>query len=370
MNRSIRICIITTNKGAYSETFIRNHIEQLPFEKSVLYGGLSAIRNWDTERPLLNPYLEKLVDKVAPHLATLLTTKRLVNFLKQRKIQLVLAEFGPVGERVLDACLRAKVPLVVHFHGDDAHAERYATQYNGYERLANHAAAAVGVSYPMIDRLASLGFPAKKLHYIPYGIDTAYFSVGNPQTAKPHFIAVGRFVDKKAPHLTILAFSKVLQQVPNATLTMIGTGPLLVACKTLAKALHISDQIYFKGVCTPEEVQYCLQHARAFLMHSVTPDTGGKEGTPLSILEASATGLPIISTLHAGIPEAVIHRKTGFLVNEFDIEEMADYMIQLAKDPMLAQRMGEAGRAHITAHYDLSKQIEKLGSLIESVLKK
>lgn len=368
MNRSTRICIITTNKGAYSETFIRNHIEQLPFEKSVLYGGLSAIRNWDTERPLLNPHLEKLVDKVAPHLAALLTTKRLVSFLKQRKIQLVLAEFGPVGERVLDACLRAKVPLVVHFHGDDAHAERYATQYNGYKRLANHAVAVVGVSHPMIDRLVSLGFPAEKLHYIPYGIDTAYFSVGNPQISNPHFVAVGRFVDKKAPYLLLLAFSQALKEVPDATLTLIGTGPLWISCKALAKSLQISSQVNFRGVCTPDEVRQYMQQSRAFLMHSITPETGEKEGTPLSILEASASGLPVVSTMHAGIPEAVVHGKTGFLVEEGDIRGMAAYIVSLTQDPAMAKHMGEAGRKHVENQYDLPQQISKLAQVIENTV--
>ena len=365
MDRSIRICIITTNKGAYSETFIRNHIEQLPFEKSILYGGLSVFSDWDTERPLLNPYLERLIDKVAPHSAALLTTKRLASFLKKRKIQLVLAEFGPVGERVLDACLRTKIPLVVHFHGDDAHAERYATQYNEYEQLANHATAAIGVSHPMIDRLASLGFPAEKLHYIPYGIDTAYFSVGNPQIANPHFVAVGRFVDKKAPYLLLLAFSQALKEVPDATLTFIGTGPLWISCKALAKSLQISSQVNFRGVCTPDEVRQCMQQSRAFLMHSITPETGEKEGTPLSILEASASGLPVISTMHAGIPEAVVHGKTGFLVEEGDTKGMAAHIVALAQDPARAKQMGEAGRKHIENQYNLAQQIDKLAQIVE-----
>ena len=367
MNRSIRICIITTNKAAYSETFIRNHIERLPFEKSALYGGLSVPSNWETERPLLNPHLRKLMDRITPCSAALLTTQRLVSFLKKRRVQLVLAEFGPVGERVLDACLRAKVPLLVHFHGDDAHAERYAVQYNDYERLAIHAAAAVGVSYPMIDRLASLGFPAEKLHYVPYGIDTSFFSVGDPQAAKPDFIAIGRFVDKKAPHLLILAFSQVLKKLPGATLTLIGAGPLLLSCKILAKSLRISERIKFKGICTQGEVHYCMQQSRAFLMHSVTPETGEKEGTPLSILEASATGLPIVSTRHAGISEAVVHGETGFLVDEGDTEGMAEHIATLAQEPALAKQMGRKGRKHVEKHYAITEQIDKLAKVIDGV---
>lgn len=364
MSRPIRICIITTNKGAYSETFIRNHIRELPFEKSVLYGGQSAITNWDTDRPLVPSLVTKLLNKTAPRQAVWLSTYRLARFLKRKKIRLVLAEFGPVGEHVLDACRQAKVPLVVHFHGDDAHAEAFLTRYGRYQRLLTYAAAVVAVSQPMAAQLVSLGFPTAKVHRIPYGIDTAFFTPGNPETTKPHFVAVGRFVDKKAPHLTILAFSRALAQVPNATLTLIGTGPLLLSCKTLAKALQITEQVRFRGVCPPEEVRQTLHHARAFVMHSLTPETGNQEGTPLSILEASAMGLPVVSTRHAGIPEAVVDGKTGFLVDECDINGMADRMVALAQRPELAQQLGQAGRQHIQESYNLATQINKLADLI------
>ena len=365
VKRRLRIGIITTNKGTYSETFIKNHINELPFDKKVLYGGLSLLRDWNTEQPLLYPLVMKLANKLSPRRASRLQTYRLARWIKKNKIQVVLAEFGPVGEQVIDACRQVNVPLVVHFHGDDAHAKKFIVPYNGYQRLTRHATAVIGVSKPMVKQLISLGFPKEKVHLIPYGIDTAFFAQGSPRSSPPDFVAVGRFVDKKAPHLTILAFSSVLQEVPNATLTLIGTGPLLTACKVLVDALQITEQVTFRGVCSPEQVQLQLQRSRAFLMHSVTPDTGGKEGTPLSILEASATGLPVVSTRHAGIPEAIVHGTSGFLVEERDIKRMAHYMTVLAKDASLAQQMGEAGQKHIAAHYNLSEQIAKLAAMIK-----
>ena len=368
MSINRRICIITTNKGAYSETFIRNHIDELPFEKSVLYGGMSIISDWENESPLVNAHLIKLGHRLAATQTTSLQIRVLSRFLKKKRVQAVLAEFGPVGEHVLDACLLTGVPLIVHFHGDDAHAKKYHSRYSNYERLVDHAVAVIGVSETMIEQLAALGFSKQKLHLVPYGIDTFFFSQGTPQVAKPNFVAVGRFVDKKAPHLLILAFSKVLKVIPEATLILIGIGPLLLSCKTLAEALQISTQIKFKGVCSQDEVRQYMQQSRAFLMHSVTPETGDKEGTPLSILEASATGLPVVSTRHAGISEAVVHDKTGFLVEEGDIEGMASYITALAKDASLAQRMGDAGRKHIEKYYQLKEQISKLAEVIEDVI--
>lgn len=368
---SSRICIITTNKKGYSETFIRNHIQHLPFSKKVLYEGLSPVLyDWETEEPLYNPYFYKIqrhfVSKLKPFSEEEFISTYLSAYLKKNKIQIALAEFGPVGANVIEACMKAEVPLIVHFHGDDAHKEGFIKKYNGYQKLIKHAKGVICVSNAMKEQLSRLGFSDQQLHLIPYGIDVSFFSGGNPASSAPTFLAVGRFVDKKAPHLSILAFQKVLKKIPDAKLIMIGTGYLLSACKALARSLGISSQVEFKGICDQNEVQLYMKQSRAFLMHSVTPETGEKEGTPLSILEAGASGLPVISTFHAGIPEAVIHKKTGFLVNEYDIEKMSLYMIELAEKPDLAQQMGEAGKNHIKSSYSLNQQIKKLADVIKS----
>lgn len=366
---STKLCIITTNKKGYSETFIRNHIEKLPFLKKTLYNGhLSILYDWDTDKPLSNLLLHKIQKRFFADTSS--TNEKYIStylpqYLKQNKIQAVLAEFGPVGVNVLSACMKANVPLIVHFHGDDAHADKYVQKYQRYQKLVKHANAVICVSNTMLNQLKEYGFSNEQLHLIPYGIDTSFFKATNPLNAPPVFVAVGRFVDKKAPYLTILAFEKVIKKVPEARLIMIGTGPLLVACKGLAHALGISESIEFKGVCNPDEVQQNIQGARAFVMHSVTPETGEKEGTPLSILEASASGLPVISTFHAGIAEAVVHEKTGFLVNEYDFSQMAEFMIQLAEIPELAQQMGKEGRKHITSNYEIQQQISKLALVVK-----
>jgi colanic acid/amylovoran biosynthesis glycosyltransferase len=100
------------------------------------------------------------------------------------------------------------------------------------------------------------------------------------------------------------------------------------------------------------------------MLHSVTTPNGDAEGTLNTTLEANATGLPIISTRHAGIPEAVVHGQTGFLVAEHDVTGMATYMVQLATDATLAGQLGVAARAHMVQFYDLHKRIAILRSLL------
>ena len=372
MKDKSKICIITTNKNAYSETFIRNHINKLPFEKTMLFNGLADYHHWESEKPLVNPNLIRLnnmfskFNLVSQDSKTQLETTILTQFLKKNNTQAVLAEFGPVGVRVCEACQRAKIPLIVHFHGDDAHSQTFTQEFaRGYQKLAHYAAAIVGVSEVMKKQLIDLGFPSKKVYKIPYGIDIDVFNNAQPDTNSPIFLAVGRFVDKKAPYFLILAFKKVLEQAPASKLIMVGDGYLLETCRALIKSFKLENNVKLMGARNSEQVVSLMKEARAFVQHSITPSDESKEGTPLSILEASATGLPVVSTRHAGIPEAIIHEKSGFLVDEFDIDKMSDYMAVLAKNPTLAASMGKVGREHIGQCYRLETQIQKLADVIQ-----
>ena len=91
------------------------------------------------------------------------------------------------------------------------------------------------------------------------------------------------------------------------------------------------------------------------------------EGTPLAVLEAMATGLPVVSTYHAGIPDVVAHGERGLLSAEYDIDAMADHLVQLIDHPEQAASMGQAGRAYVLAHHRVEDRIGVLQSLLEQV---
>ena len=102
-----------------------------------------------------------------------------------------------------------------------------------------------------------------------------------------------------------------------------------------------------------------------YAQHSVTAISGDKEGYAISPAEAAAHELPVVSTIHNGIPEHVIDGETGFLVPEFDYESMAERIIQLIQNPMLAKKMGRAGRNNILALNNPQKRIDKIYNLLE-----
>ena len=108
-----------------------------------------------------------------------------------------------------------------------------------------------------------------------------------------------------------------------------------------------------------------MQQSRAFVQHSLVPKSGDSEGTPVSIMEASATGLPVVSTKHGGIVDAVIHGKTGFLVDEGDVDGMAECIYLLLTDGKLANEMGRNGREHVTQNFNIETTTRKLRDVLE-----
>lgn len=369
------ICVVTSNLEAYSETFIRAHIEHLPGEIHVLSGG-NCPTHADGE-PLVYDFnlLQRIrfrfgqQSKGLPWNGEAKHFAAIGRFLHEHHVRAVLAEYGPTGVAMMDVCTKAGIPLIVNFHGYDAYKSEVLAHYQQqYPELFASAASVVAVSQDMYRQLQTLGAPEEKLCYNPCGADTSLFVGANPAHADPVFLAVGRFVDKKGPLLTLLAFNQVLAEVPEARLVMIGDGPLLDASRQLARASKITHTVEFRGVQSHSSVIAAMQQARAFVQHSLRPGDGDSEGTPVAVLEASTSGLPVVSTRHGGIPDVVIDGDTGLLVDELDVDGMAQAMIRLVRDPELAARMGQAGRKRIEEHFSMQRSIANLWRIIESAI--
>jgi colanic acid/amylovoran biosynthesis glycosyltransferase len=145
---------------------------------------------------------------------------------------------------------------------------------------------------------------------------------------------------------------------------MIGDGELLESCMALSRELCLEEKIDFCGIQKQEIIAQQFQRSLVYVQHSmITPD-GDSEGTPLSILEAGACGLPVISTHHGGITDVIIDGETGFLVNEGDIKGMAEKMILLANNPAQAHTMGRYASEVIREKHDINDSIKMLWDII------
>jgi glycosyltransferase involved in cell wall biosynthesis len=258
---------------------------------------------------------------------------------------------------------------VVHFHGYDIYRTDVLSQYEvEYKRLFREAAAMIVGSLAMKQHVTTLAGSDDRVFYNPCGVDIGAFLPIDASANPPVFIAVGRFVEKKAPHLTISAFRNVLDACPDAKLIMAGAGPLLDPCRQLVRAYGITDSVEFPGELAHREVAALLRTGRAFVQHSVTAPSGDSEGTAISILEAAATGLPVVSTLHAGIRDTMIHGRTGLLVAEYDIGTMAKHMIELANCPGRAAGLGAAAREHVAANYSMDASISGIAAVLSQAV--
>jgi glycosyltransferase involved in cell wall biosynthesis len=366
----MRICFAYPNKVNYSETFIQYHKEYLQPELT-LTGGW---RPYMTEKNLsifnffLSEPIRIAIKRGLSFLYPTIYEYYLKNHFRSTQPDVILAEYGITGCSVLRVCKQLNLPLVVHFHGFDAFEKKTIQKYHqAYQELFTYAKAIVAVSRDMGEQLVKLGADRRKIHFVSCGVVTDRFKGAKPENAEKIVLAVGRFTAKKAPQLTIKAFQIVLDKHPDAKLLMIGKGELWDDCQKLVQQLHLEDKIQLLGIKTPDEIIDYLLYARVFVQHSMfNPMNNDSEGTPTSVLEASAAGLPIVSTRHAGIKDAVEHGVTGFLTEEGDYKKMAEYIIALLENPVLAGEMGRKARIKMLQEYNMHLQINKLQNLLKN----
>ena len=360
------IAIISPNYNVYSETFIQEH-KKLPGNIYFYYGGYTPTHlegygevSYKGLRYIFYLILKGIGFSSIPSFE-IVSLKR--NF-KKNKIDLVFAEYGPTGANMLNLCSELKLPLLVHFHGYDATRNDIIRDYEmQYKKVFLYASYIFVVSTQMKKQLVKLGCPTEKIILNTYGPNQLFFTA-KPTYNTQQFISVARFVDKKAPYLTILAFRKVVDAFPNAKLLMIGDGPLLGVCTNTVLALDLARNVVFLGPKSREEICEFMKSSLALVQHSITATDGDSEGTPIAILEAQASALPVVSTNHAGIPEVVINNESGFLVEEGDVLGMAMNMIKLLNDPSLARKFGESGRNYVMKKFDLELYLTTISSHI------
>jgi glycosyltransferase involved in cell wall biosynthesis len=368
------IAVVNINRAKYTETFVQGVVARLNYNVYYLYGG--ELPRYDEDHRHFLPYVQTLAQLLEAGLRleqNHFLKNSIASYLQAKRIRLVLAEFGPVGAEMLPIARDIGVPLIVCFHGYDVfHKQTVRQCAPRYQALFREAARIVGVSEVMLDRLEQLGAPREKLFHLPAFIDLEMFPYSDRSRMPPRFLAVGRFAETKSPHLTILAFQQVVRRIPQATLVMVGKGgggELFEACVILVKALGLGDRVEFKGVLSHEEVAAQMRNARLFVQHSVTtPENGDMEGKPVAIMEAMASGLPVIATHHSGIRELIENDVTGILVPEYDVEKMAEAMIRLAEDDDLVRRLGRSASDAIHNHPLIARHVEILDGLIAETI--
>jgi len=364
--RESRVAIWRSAMLGGSETFVRNQGDALRRWRPVYVGATKVDSAVSRESDLIaypsaadrNAFLRLRLTGGSP---------RLRKLLEEASPRLVHAHFGGDGWLVSGEAKRLRLPLIVTVHGHDVTRQPASTGAHGVRYRRNlrtvFSRAALVLAVSEVIRSKAIGWgadPAKvRVHYTGVPIP----SPPAPVTKQWDVAFIGRFVEKKGVDDLLAALAGLAPARPRAV--FIGAGPLLPGMRAYARELGVDAT--FLGVQPPDEVRRVLLASRLLAAPSRTARDGDTEGLPTTVMEAAALGLPVVSTQHSGIPEAVVDGETGLLGAEGDRVGLAANLSRLLDDEGLREKLGQQARALMLAKFDLRAQTDRLEQIYDEV---
>jgi len=300
------------------------------------------------------------------------TTTEFAKALRAREINLVHAHFGTNGVLIAPLCKQLQIPLMVTFHGFDISSAplRWPAYRMQLASLFHQIVYAIAISEEMSVRLVEIGCPREKIKvsYLGVPLDEFPFVDRSNRNQPLIFLHAGRLTAKKGVPDLVRAFSQAFPESGEAELWLVGEGEEKEEIQRVMQSNGSSD-VKLLGRLSEEELQQVRSEADVFVLNCRTDNAGTKEGLPISILEACCTGMPVISTYHAGIPEAIQDGVTGLLVKEYNNTALAE-ALQKMSDATKRLAMGKKARAFMEEKFSLAGCNEKLNILYKAALKR
>ncbi|MBI4366373.1 MAG: glycosyltransferase [Deltaproteobacteria bacterium] len=347
------LAVFTNDLGA---SFIDLHVSDLAPGRTVAVGryGPAELGNmWKTPCPelLLDRWSMRLPVRLAKRAGVSenrLREAAISRFLRRHQVGVVLGEYLDEFLSYVPLLERMGIPYVVQGHGVDVSAALrrpgVAQSYLAYRS----ARAVLTRSEFHRQRLIGIGLAADKVHVNRGGVDVPAEPPVRAASAGKRLLSVGRMAPKKGPFYLLEAFRRAAARDPDISLDYVGGGPFSWGMRQFIDACGLEGRIRLHGAAPETLKQSLLQECGVFVQHSLTnPENGDEEGLPAAIQEAMAAGMAVVATRHAGIPEAVIEGETGILVDEGDVEAMAQAFLDVG--PRAAE-LGRAGHARALKH--------------------
>ncbi|EGO3790859.1 colanic acid biosynthesis glycosyltransferase WcaL [Escherichia coli] len=284
-----------------------------------------------------------------------------------------IAHFGPAGVTAAKlrelGVIRGKIATI--FHGIDISSREVLNHYTPeYQQLFRRGDLMLPISDLWAGRLQKMGCPREKIAVSRMGVDMTRFSprpVKAPATPL-EIISVARLTEKKGLHVAIEACRQLKEQGVAFRYRILGIGPWERRLRTLIEQYQLEDVVEMPGFKPSHEVKAMLDDADVFLLPSVTGADGDMEGIPVALMEAMAVGIPVVSTLHSGIPELVEADKSGWLVPENDARALAQRLAAFSQldtnelAPVIK-------RAREKVEHDFNQQVinRELASLLQAL---
>jgi glycosyltransferase involved in cell wall biosynthesis len=291
-------------------------------------------------------------------------TSRLLRVLERRRAALLHVFFGNVAVHLLPLLRRSPVPVVVSFHGSDVAGGMASSAYADAVRELFSLAALVPCRSDQLARaVPGLGCPPDKLRLMRTVVpDGDIIPRTAPADGAWRIVQAARLVPKKGLRTALRAFAAFARTHPRATFVIAGEGPQEQELRALAAELGVAGQVNFAGFLDQPALRKLFAESDIFLHPSETAG-GDVEGVPNALLEAMATGLPVVSTRHGGIPEVVEHGVSGLLVPEGDVAAVADCLRRIAADASVRDGLATRGAAAVRDQFSAARQIAVIEQL-------
>lgn len=285
--------------------------------------------------------------------------------LRREKARLMHAHFGPAGTDLLEVKRRTRLPLVTSFYGYDASMGPFLDQMREpYRRLFDIGDAFLVEGPAMKARLEAIGCPRSRLRIQRIAIDPmrVRFSVRtDPGTGPVRLLMCGRMVEKKGHDTLLAALAEARRSDRRLRLRLIGDGPLRGHIEDKIRELGLSDAVTLLGALPRQAYLEELAASHIYLQPSRQAADGDSEGgAPTALLEAQASGAPIVATRHADIPFVVREGDSALLSGEGDVGGLAANLSLLASGPERWGAMGRAGRAFVEENHDVRRLATEL----------
>jgi glycosyltransferase involved in cell wall biosynthesis len=369
-----------------SETFIKEQVLALRDWRAVLVGRkrLNQLPLDNLDIRVIGPaspgFQDRLLWKAHKLVGSVpLPAKRM---LEAEQPSLLHAHFGVDALDAWPLARALRLPMLVTLHGYDINVYREwweagkgGDRMRSYPKRLLHMSQQPGVSFIAVSnairlRAIEFGIPATKIAVSYIGIDTSRFAPGPipiVQRAR-RVLFVARLVEKKGCQYLIEAMSAVQNEIPDASLIVIGDGPLRQSLEHLAQNLGVRAE--FLGSLSSERVHQELNAARALCLPSITAKSGDAEGFGLVLLEAQASGVPAVTSARGGASEGIRDGTTGFSFAEGDVRTLSEKLIILLKNNDTLARMADEASRYAKEQFSLARCARHLESLYEATATK
>jgi colanic acid/amylovoran biosynthesis glycosyltransferase len=343
----------------------REHAAEFPFEPVVI---IPKARTHQLRRFVQKTLLSR------PIVIYRSEARRLLAALHAAEAKVLHIYFGHIGVHLLPLLEICDLPVIVSFHGADAQVDLDKSAHlAATQRMLRLATLLLVRSQSLADRLVALGAEPGKIRLHRTGLpleDIRFAQRQTPADGAWRCVQACRLIAKKGLATSLRAFAEFSRAYPRATFAIAGEGTLLPELRALATELGVSERVTFPGFLQQEELRALYAASHLFLHPSETGPNGDQEGVPNSMLEAMASGLPVVATRHGGIPEAVDDGVSGALVADRDHAGIARVMLELAASPERYTAISAAASAAARSRFDLAEQSRVLAGCYNAAIER